>query len=282
VTTKANNFLERPPRWPNRADPPMRYWGNYRLYQARGRLVHLEEDIRGIVADNPGYGDISRFYFFCTAFDQLIKEGIRADIAELGVYKGETASVLARMARRMNTTAWILDTYEGFNQQDLQGIDANHQMAFSDTSLEAVRARVGEENVRFVKGYFPDSASEIPTDRTFALVHIDCDLYRPVTHALNYFYPRLVPGGYLIIHDYGSFAWNGAENAVDEFFADKPEAVIPLTDGCTSCVIRKARIGNANTNWLMRKRCSLLTYDWIRIRREINAPCQWKLCRSMA
>ena len=64
VMTKANDFLPRPARWPYRADPPMRYWGNYRLYQARGGLVHLEEDIRGIVADESSYGDISRFYFF--------------------------------------------------------------------------------------------------------------------------------------------------------------------------------------------------------------------------
>src|SRR3954452_22350354 len=132
--TKSNNLLPKPARWPYRADPPMRYWGNYRLYQTRGGLIYLEEDIQGIVADKAEYGDISRFYFFCVAFDQLIKEGIQVDIAELGVYKGETASILAKMARRMNTTAWILDTFEGFNQQDLQGIDANHQMAFSDTS----------------------------------------------------------------------------------------------------------------------------------------------------
>ncbi len=252
----------RPAHWPHRADPPGRYWGNYELYQRRGGQIRLEEDIQGLLGDNPAYGDISRFYFFCLAFDQMTKEGVRGDIAELGAYKGETATVLARMARRMDTTAWILDTFEGFNPADLQGVDAMHTMEFADTSLEAVRALVGDRNVRYVKGYFPESASQMPEDLSFCLVHIDCDLYAPISQALRYFYPRLVPGGYLIVHDYACLAWDGAEQAVDEFFADKPEPLIPLTDGCGSVVIRKARPPSGRVNWLMQKRCALFTPDW--------------------
>jgi hypothetical protein len=251
-----------PTHWPYRADPPGRYWGNYNLYQLRGGLVRLEDDIKGFNAGRRGEGDISRFYFLCVAFDQIMKEGVRGDVAELGVYKGNTATMLATMARRMGTTAWMLDTFEGFNPGDLTGIDASHRMEFADTSLEAVRALVGDENVRYVKGYFPNSAAQMPGDLSFSLVHIDCDLYAPIVHALNYFYPRLVPGGYLIVHDYGSLAWDGAEKAVDEFFADKPEPVMPLTDGCGSVVIRKARSAAGRSNWLMQRRCAKFSGQW--------------------
>lgn len=258
------NPAPRPAHWPHRADPPGRYWGNYQLYQSRGGQVRLEDDIRGLLgANRQAYGDISRFYFFCLAFDQMTKEGVIGDIAELGAYKGETASVLAIMARRMGTTAWILDTFEGFNPKDLTGIDAPHAQEFEDTSLEAVRALVGEENTRFIKGYFPDSAAQMPDDLRFALVHIDCDLYAPISAALRYFYPRLLPGGYLIIHDYACLAWDGAEAAVDEFFADKPEPVIPLTDGCGSAVIRKARAPAGNGNWIIQKRLSLFSGAYV-------------------
>lgn len=262
LTSDPSPVAPRPAHWPHRADPPGRYWNNYEAYQKRGGQVRLEDDIRGLLGDRPDYGDISRFYFFCLAFDQMTKEGVRGDIAELGTYKGETAAVLARMARRMDTTAWILDTFEGFNPADLQGVDAGHKMEFQDTSLEAVRTLVGDQNVRYVKGYFPESATQMPDDLSFCLVHIDCDLYVPISHALRYFYPRLVPGGYLIVHDYASLAWDGAEQAVDEFFADKPEAVIPLTDGCGSAVIRKARAPATQANWLMRKRSALFSSDW--------------------
>jgi Macrocin-O-methyltransferase (TylF) len=251
-----------PARWPYRADPPGRYWGAYHLYQARGGQVRLEEDIRGFVARGANDGDISRFYFFCLAFDQLTKEGVKGEFAELGVYKGNTAAVLATMARRMGTTAWILDTFEGFNPADLVGPDSMQKTQFADTSLEAVRALVGEENVRYVRGYFPDSASQMPDGLRFAFVHIDCDLYLPISHALRYFYPRLLPGGYLVIHDYASLAWRGAEQAVDEFFSDKPEAIIPLTDGGGSVVIRKARSGGPDGGWLLQKRRDLISAEW--------------------
>jgi hypothetical protein len=254
--------VPRPSHWPYRADPPGRYWGNYHVYQMRGGQVRLADDIKGYTAGGMGEGDISRFYFFCLAFDQMMKEGVRGDLAELGTYKGNTATLLAAMARRMGTTAWILDTFEGFNAGDLTGIDADHRMEFADTSLEAVRALVGEDNTRYIKGYFPDSASQMPDDLSFSLVHIDCDLYVPIAHALTYFYPRLVPGGYLIIHDYGSLDWNGAEKAVDEFFADKPEPVVPLTDGCGSVVIRKARAAKGPGNWVTQRRVGKFSREW--------------------
>jgi len=74
---------------------------------------------------------------------------------------------------------------------------------------------------------------------SFCLVHLDCDLYAPFQAALRYFYPRLVSGGFLILHDYANAHWKGAEKAVDEFFADKPEKVIPIPDKSGTAVLRK-------------------------------------------
>jgi hypothetical protein len=250
----------RPAAWPYRADPPQRYWGNYHRYIERGGLIDLEADIPGFVADG-NVGDISRFYFFCLAFDQINKEALQGDLAELGVYRGHTASLLAKMARRLGRTAFLLDTFEGFEPSDLRGIDAGQKMQFADTSLDAVRTRVGEQAVRFVKGHFPETASELP-DTSYCLVHIDCDLYAPILSALEYFYPRLAPGGFLIIHDYSSLAWDGAERAIDQFFADKPEAIIPLTDGAGSVVIRKARPPGAQFGWVGQKRQAMFSGEW--------------------
>jgi hypothetical protein len=223
--------------------------------------MRFEDDIKGFISGQQVTGDIARFYFFCLAFDQMMKEGVIGDIAELGVYKGNTASLLAVMARRMGTTAWILDTFEGFRPDDLTGIDSHHGMEFEDTSLEEVRGLVGEQNVRYVKGYFPESAAQMPSDLSFSLVHLDCDLYVSLKSALPYFYRRLLPGGYLIIHDYASLSWDGAEMAVDEFFADKQEPIIPLTDACGSAVIRKGYDGGRN-NWMMRQRFSRFSEQW--------------------
>jgi hypothetical protein len=184
-------------------------------------------------------GDITRYYFLTLAADQIIKEGIIGNTAELGVYKGNTASILVKLARLTGTDAYLFDTYEGFSSRDLDGIDADESMAFEDTSLENVVRLVGEEKTHFVKGHFPGTINQIPDNLVFSFVHIDCDLYAPFKDALEYFYPRLTRGGMLVMHDYSSLRWKGAEKAIDDFFSDKPEFVIPIPDKSGSAVIRK-------------------------------------------
>jgi hypothetical protein len=249
--------------WNYRADPPQRYSSNYKRYLERGGAVRFEEDVAGFVATGKNDGDMARYYFFCLALDQMIKEELPGDLAEIGVYKGETATLIATIARRLGKTAWLLDTFEGFDAKDLQGIDYGLNEQFDDTSLEAVRALVGEENVHFIKGYFPDTAAQLPAKGAYCLVHIDCDLYNPVRAALDYFYPRIVPGGFLLVHDYSSLHWDGAEQAVDEFFADKPESPIPLTDGAGTIAIRKHKGTNLSQSWYAQKRRAVFAQGWV-------------------
>jgi hypothetical protein len=222
---------------------PQRYAENRQIYLARGGAGDFDDLAADYARDSD---DQPRFYFFRLLFDQLIKDGIKGNIAEIGVYKGNTARLLAWIARHMGTTAYLLDTYAGFNPSDLTDVDSEKKISFTDSSLAAVRARVGEENVHYIKGYFPGTAAELPSNALFSLVHIDCDLHAPIRSALEYFYPRMVPGGFIVVHDYSSLHWEGAEQAVDEFLVDKPESLVPLSDLCGSAVIRKVKSGPAS------------------------------------
>ena len=198
---------------------------------------HIAAYIKGSEPNNAG--DLPRYFGLSLICDQIIKENLKGDIAELGVYKGNTAVLLAVLARKLGTTAYLFDTYEGFASEDLRGIDANKGLCFGDTSVEGVQSLVGLQNVRCVKGHFPASASELPHDLRYCMVHIDCDLYAPFDAALRYFYPRLIKGGFLIMHDYSNSFWDGAEKAIDEFFSDKPEKLIPIPDKSGTAIIRK-------------------------------------------
>jgi Macrocin-O-methyltransferase (TylF) len=239
--------------WPYGGAIPERFSDNYELYQRQGGLVAITEDAAAFAGDKP-LGDVARFVFFSLAFDQIHKEGIDGDIAELGVYQGSTAAILARHARRMNRRLFLMDTFEGFDQQDLDSEDPRERLQFSDTSIDAVRSRIGELNTVYIKGRFPKSAAQLPGDGRYCLVHIDADLYAPIISGLEYFYPRLVPGGFLIVHDYGSLCWPGAEKAIDTFFADKPEGVIQIPDGAGSMVIRRLRSPSTEQTWLAKQR----------------------------
>ncbi len=221
---------------------PDRYSILIDTYRKRGLQVHDPYGKRRFVKQNYGNaGDMSRYYFLMLSCEQIVKEGLRGDVAELGVYKGNTAYILAELARKLGTTAFLFDTYEGFADRDLVGVDSGVRSdVFTDSSLDLVRDMVGDENVQFVKGYFPDSLSQVSGSPQFCMVHIDCDLYEPFKHGLEYFYPRLIDGGMIIMHDYSSLVWDGAERAIDEFFEDKPERLVLIPDKSGTAVIRKA------------------------------------------
>lgn len=185
--------------------------------------------------------DITRFIFLNLCIDSLLEEGIKGDVAELGVYKGNSAYLLSKFAKRANAKFYLFDTFSGFDANDITGVDSNVvKETFTDTSLEGVKSLVGDSpNDIYVQGYFPESLSKVNNVGSFSLVHIDCDLEKPFIASLNYFYPKMVKGGFLIMHDYSSLQWPGAKVAVDDFFKDKPEFVIPVPDKSGTCVIRK-------------------------------------------
>jgi SAM-dependent methyltransferase len=235
---------------------PDRYYGHYPKYVAGGGQMRFGDLSKFTRKNRLNTADLSRFYFFNLILDQVLKEQLAGDVAELGVYKGNTAFLLTKLVNLLGRTVYLFDTFEGFSSNDLCGIDANKLPEFADTSLASVRALIGDENVRFIKGRFPASADLVEPNLSFCLVHLDCDLYVPFRAALDYFYPRLVPGGFLIMHDYLGLYWDGVEKAVDEFFADKPEKVVPIPDKSGTVVIRKlcnVLAGNSNTEAVSRK-----------------------------
>ena len=80
------------------------------------------------------------------------------------------------------------------------------------------------DQVTVIKGFFHDTLAALKTER-FSLVHVDCDLYDSYLSCLEFAYPRMLPGGYMVFDDYGSPVYVGARRAVDEFLANKPERI---------------------------------------------------------
>jgi len=209
--------------------------------QRTHRTFYDERDFRRYIAGNEenNCGDVARWYFLNLTIEQLLKEGLRGDVAELGVYKGNTAAILSRYAERIGGRCYLFDTFEGFSGRDMNGVDAGVRMAFEDARLDDVRRLIDSPAAVYVQGWFPESLAHLDADPRFTLVHIDCDLYQPMKAGLEYFYPRMVPGGVLVMHDYMSLFWRGIEQAVDEFFAGKPERLVCIPDKSGTVVVRK-------------------------------------------
>lgn len=173
-------------------------------------------------------GDYSRLYFLVSNVEELEKVGVPGAFAELGVFRGNSAKVLNYLAPKREL--YLFDTFEGFPDKHAGGDPSGIGGRYA-ASLDDVRRFVGDgPNIVYCPGMFPETAAMVPEDTRFALVHLDCDLYEPTKAALEFFYPRMSPGGLMIFHDYNSGCWPGVRDAVDAFLADKAEGLVCIPD----------------------------------------------------
>jgi O-methyltransferase len=104
--------------------------------------------------------------------------------------------------------------------------DLHQKGDFRDTSLEAVRAYVGNDDLCvFRPGFIPDTFQGLESSQ-IAFAHIDLDIYRSILDCLNFVWPRLSAGGFVVFDDYGFPSCPGARAAVDEFFSSR--SCVPL------------------------------------------------------
>ncbi len=139
----------------------------------------------------------------------------------------------------------LFDTFEGFQQKDLEdesGKAATYTaLHFADTKLEKVKRYLGEHpEIVFHQGYFPESTKGLENEK-FALVSLDADLHKPTEAGLEFFYPRLSPGGVILIHDYNA-DWPELMKAVDTFCTTIPESLVPVPDADSTVMIVKGNI----------------------------------------
>lgn len=135
---------------------------------------------------------------------------------EVGVYHGGS---LVRIAKHFKQTVFYgIDTFEGMPEPSKE--DLHTKGDFSDIDFDFMVGFFKETlpNVRLIKGFFPDPVvlKRIEHDE-FCFIHIDVDLYQSTKDCLEYFVPRLVLNGVLIIDDYGFPSTPGAKKAVNEF-----------------------------------------------------------------
>jgi O-methyltransferase len=145
--------------------------------------------------------------------------------AEIGSYRGGSAYFIAESFRQLlgrEVPMEVIDTFEGHPPEKLSEQDADMHRdtsRFADTSYERVVEYLSPfELVTVHKGEFSRVAPGLP-DQLYRLVHVDVDLYEPALDCLGYFAPRLVPGGVIVLDDYGSPSCPGIQRAAEEFLA---------------------------------------------------------------
>lgn len=166
-------------------------------------------------------------------------------MAEVGVFQGDFAKHINRLFPERKL--YLYDTFAGFSDDDLgkenSFVDVKSKFThYANTTEQLVMGKmVHPEQVVIRKGLFPETFQE---DRErFAFVNLDADLYAPTLAGLQYFWPRLSPGGVIFVHDFfAEKVWGGVRKAVTEFLQEGAIGITPLGDFRTIALAKPLKI----------------------------------------
>ena len=190
----------------------------------------------------------ARVWAILNAIQYLSASHIEGDICECGVWRGGSTMAAALKLTSIGDfrRIWLYDTFAGMpepteldkataNAAPAHEVWRNHQRgttlnAWCFASLNDVQRNFESTGypdrlVNFVIGKVEEtlkSTSNVPGK--IALLRLDTDWYESTKAELETLYERVVPGGVLIVDDYGY--WEGARRAVDEFFASRAHKIL--------------------------------------------------------
>jgi O-methyltransferase len=198
------------------------------------------------VSDSPHDPAIFPLRLYNTLQFLIYSLSLEGDIVECGCFKGRSSYLFCTYAKYIlgefcGEGYHIFDSFQGISEPGINdqinspdfGKTGHHFLdsgAFS-ASLEHVKKTLESfPNIHYHPGWIPDTFDDIP-DLSYKFVHLDLDLYDPIRASIDYFYPRLVPGGVIVIDEYGFPRWPGAKRAVDEFCDKQNIKCVGLTTG---------------------------------------------------
>ena len=147
---------------------------------------------------------------------QALGDGVPGDLIETGVWRGGSVIFMRAILKAHDATdrtVWVADSFAGLPKPDAKRYpadagDRHWTYGALAVSLEQVRANFGrfgllDDQVRFLPGWFKDTLPGAPIER-LAVARLDGDMYESTMDALEALYPKLQPGGFLIMDDYGA------------------------------------------------------------------------------
>lgn len=180
-------------------------------------------------------------------------ENVPGSIIECGVFKG-TSLLRFAMFRELLSNSWSkkvvgFDTFGKFPETEFEEDKAKRQNFVDNAGEESISKeqllkvldnKQINYNIELVEGdvlnTIPDYLQNNPETK-ISLLNLDTDIYEPAVKILEELYPRINPGGVLVIDDYGVFS--GETKAVDEYFAGRKVSIQKFPFCMTPCFIVK-------------------------------------------
>ncbi len=149
--------------------------------------------------------------------DHIFSEfGALGDFAECGVWRGGATIFMRAILKAYNSQrkVFVCDSFKGFkpltnptdlddNRTDTLPNNPLFEVSEEDVCRNFKKFELLDDQVVFVKGFFEDSLKDAPIEQ-LSLLRVDCDLYDATYAVLEALYPKVSPGGFVIIDDYGN------------------------------------------------------------------------------
>lgn len=187
---------------------------------------------------------VARLQALIDAVRYCVRRNIPGAFAECGVWRGGSVLAMILTLQEMGSAdrdIHLYDTFEGMtapSELDVSPVERPaletwtaarerderpwsvffDQESFNEKAVRALLLETGypSERLHLACGPVEETIPRCAPD-DLALLRLDTDWYESTRHELEHLYPRLSPGGVLIVDDYGH--WDGCRRAVDEFFA---------------------------------------------------------------
>lgn len=147
--------------------------------------------------------------------DEVLKNEVPGDFIETGVWQGGATifmRALLRVRGDRSRKVWVADSFEGLPAPDRQRYpadsgDMHHRFTALQVGVDQVKHNFSrydmlDDRVVFLVGWFKDTLHTAPIDE-LAILRLDGDMYESTQQSIEALYPKLSPGGYCIVDDYG-------------------------------------------------------------------------------
>jgi len=162
------------------------------------------------------------------AIAAIVADGVPGDLIETGVWRGGATIFMRANLKAWGDTSrkvWVADSFQGLPEPDADTYaadagDTHYQwggLAVGVTTVRANFERYGllDDQVEFLVGWFKDTLPTAPIEQ-LSLMRLDGDMYESTIQALEPLYPKLAPGGFCNIDDFGSHV-SQAQQAVHDY-----------------------------------------------------------------
>ena len=175
-----------------------------------------------------------RVYIVCFFADQV--KSLEGDYVECGVNTGAYSKAIIEYSQfnSLNKIFHLLDTFDGLiadqltEKEKVAGLDK--YLGQYKNVYEGVLETFKNDRVNIIKGTVPETLPLCYTEKV-AYLSIDMNCVEPEVAALEYFYDKVVPGGVIILDDYGFPQHIHQKIAHDKFAKQKGISILSLPTG---------------------------------------------------